>query len=279
MKKLISLILCFLLYLPVYSQRIIELKEVKVFPENFSQDLIEKMKIAVKKNYKKNISNYKVDIEYLKNETDTIANVKQESIIQIDALKMRKYKILNSNGKAFYLDDFFKMYDQGGLFKYGLLEGRLNVLLDISEYPFFNNFSEYNYQVSDFTDFYEISFSSTNKYVGKVKIAKESSNILELEFEDLSNASFLYRGLTAGPAGKVKYINVVIDTRKSVNKAHLYFSESKDKKILLDKISSSVKLSQFEVSKYELNKANKILSKENMRLNTDLILERIAIAN
>lgn len=275
MKKLLPFILCFFFYVPVYSQRVIELKEVKVFPENFSQDLIEKMKIAVKKNYKKNISNYKVDIEYVKNDTDTLANVKQESMIQIDALKMKKYKILKSNGKAFYREDFFKMYDLSDLFKYGLLEGRLNVLLDISEYPFFNNFSEYNYQVSDLTNFYEISFSSTNKYIGKVKIAKESSNILELEFEDLSNASFLYRGLTAGPAGKIKYINVVIDTKELVNKAHLYFSVSKDKKILLDKISSSIKLSQFEVSKYELNKANKILSKENMRLNTDLILERI----
>ena len=62
-----------------------------------------------------------------------------------------------------FQEDFFKIYDQSRLFKYGLIEGRLNVLLDISEYSFFNNFNDYSYQVFDMINFYEISFSSTDK--------------------------------------------------------------------------------------------------------------------
>jgi hypothetical protein len=261
--------------MPVYSQRVIELKEVKVFPENFSHELIERMKIAVKKNYKKNISNYSIDIESMKNDTDTIAHIKQESMIQIDALKTRKYKILKSNGKVFFQEDFFKIYDQSRLFKYGLLEGRLNVLLDISEYSFFNNFNDYSYQVFDMINFYEISFSSTDKFGGKVKIAKESANILELDFENLSDVTYVNSGRTIGATSKTKYMNEIINIRQSIDQAHLYFSESKNKKMLLNKISSSVKLAQYEVVIYDLNKTNKILSKDSMSLITNLKLEKI----
>ena len=275
MKILISFILFSFLYLTGYSQKVIELKEVKVFPENFSHDLIERMKIAIKKNYQKNTSNYSIDIESMKNDTDTIANIKQQSIIQVYALKSRKFKILKSIGKAYFQENFFEIFDQLRLFKFGLLNGRLNYLLDISEYPFFNNFSDYSYQVFDAINFYEISFSSTDKFAGKVKIAKESSNILELDFENLSDMYYKNTHRTVGATGKTKYMNEIINIRKSIDKAHLYFSESKNKKILLDKISSSVKLAQYDVILYELNKANKIFLKDSMSLNTNLKLEKL----
>ena len=47
------------------------------------------------------------------------------------------------------------------------------------------------------------------------------------------------------------------------------------KSTMVNKIISSIELSQFEVTRFELNKANKILSKDNMRLNTNLKLQKI----
>jgi hypothetical protein len=272
MKLLISFLFFTSITLPAYSQKVIELKEVKVYPEKYAYDLIGKMKIAIKNNYQKDISDYQIDIECIKNDTDTFTNINQQSTIQINALKTHKFKILKSNGKANFQEEFYKNYDSSRLFKYGLLEGRLNYVLDLAEFPFFNNFSDYNYQVYDVADYYEISFTSIRKFTGKLKIAKGTYNILELEFEDLSNSSYVNRGLTTGTT---KYINEIINIKKSKDEAHLFFSENENKKILLNKIISSIELSQFEVTRFELNKANKILSKDNMRLITNLKLQKL----
>ena len=272
MKLLISLLFFTSISLPAFSQKVIELKEVKVYPEKYAYDLIGKMKIAIKNNYQKDISDYQIDIESIKNGTDTFTNINQQSTIQINALKTHKFKILKSNGKANFQEEFYKNYDSSRLFKYGLLEGRLNYVLDLAEFPFFNNFSDYNYQVYDVADYYEISFTSIRKFTGKLKIAKGTYNILELEFEDLSNSSYVNRGLTTGTT---KYINEIINIKKSKDEAHLFFFENENKKVILNKIISSIELSQFEVTRFELNKANKILSKDNMRLNTNLKLQKI----
>jgi hypothetical protein len=271
MKISFSFILFCFLCSSAFAQKVIELDEVKVFPENFSYELIAKMKVAIKDNFQKGIQKYDIDIESVKNDIDTIAYIKQQSLIQLNALKINKFKILKSSGKAYFQKEFYKLYDPTRLFRFGLLEGRLNYLLNLSEFPFFNNFIDYRYQIFDLDNYYEISFTSTDKFVGKFKISKETYNILELEFDDISNFSYVNRHLTTGTS---KYINEIINIRKSIDKAHLYFLESDNKKIHLNMIYSTIKLDKYEVIRYELNKANKIISKDNMRLYTNFKLQK-----
>ena len=141
----------------VYSQQVISLKEVRVFPENYATDIIAKMKIATKKNLSKDYSDFQLTVANIKDSKDTVTNIKQNGKFQLRALQNRNYKFADLEGKRFYDDAFFAKYEYTRLFKYWSFYGTLNRLFELDLHQFFKNFDDYKYQVSIKNNCYLVS--------------------------------------------------------------------------------------------------------------------------
>ena len=268
------LLFVFLIFVSnVYSQQVITLKEVRVFPENYAIDIIAKMKIATKKNLSKDYSDFQLTVANIKDSKDTVTNIKQNGKFQLRALQNRNYKFADLEGKRFYDDAFFAKYEYTRLFKYWSFYGTLNRLFELDLHQFFKNFDDYKYQVSIKNNCYLVSFTS-DKYSGEFKVDTLTFNLLNLNYSLIKPQRESGKGTKVGIP---TYITEKLNTLNSVNEIDIIFIQDSFGKISLNSLESRVLWDEFEVFKYEENKANKLKYTDKFRIETFIQMKKISI--
>jgi hypothetical protein len=271
MKPLCLLLCLWVFNLKSFSQTPIPLKEVRVFPENYAIDIIAKMKIATKKNLSKDFLNFQINIESIKNSLDTIINVNQTGKFQLIASNNKNYKFDMLKGNSYYDKSFFQVYDFDTLLKFGSFSGRLNRLFRLDSYQFFTKFTDYKYQVSIKDNCYFISFIS-DTYNGDFSVDTLSSNLLHLNFNLVKSLKKSHKGTKVGiPTYLIEKVNIL----ESVNEADITFIQDSYGKISLNNLESRVLWNEFEIFKYEENKANKLKYTDKFRVETFIQMKKI----
>ena len=263
--------LLFLIFVSnVYSQQIISLKEVRVFTENYAIDIIAKMKIATKKNLSKDYSNFQINVVSLKDSKDTVINIKQIGRFQLKTLHNRNYKFTDLEGKRFYDDSFFARYDYTRLLKYWSFYGTLNRLFELKAYQFFKKFDDYKYQVSIKDNCYFISFIS-DSYTGDFSVDTLTSNLIHLNYSIIKPQRESGKGIKVGTP---TYITEKVNMLESVDEVILTFNQDSYGIISLNSLESRNLYDEFEIFKYEENKANKLRFTDKYRFETFIQLKK-----
>ena len=271
MLKAFVLILFLIFVSNVYSQQVISLKEVRVFPENYAIDIIAKMKIATKKNLSKDFFNFQIKVESMKNNLDTIIIIKQNGKFQLLASNKKNYRFDMLEGKSYFNKSFLQVYDYDTLLKFGSFYGRLNRLFELDSYQFFKNFDEYKYQVSIKDNCYFISFIS-DTYTGDFSVDTLTSNLLHVNCNLIKALKKSHKGTKVGiPTYLIEKVNIL----ESVNEAYITFKQDSNGKISLNSLESRVLWDDFEIFKYEENKANKLKYTDKFKIETIIQMKKI----
>ena len=254
----------------VYSQQVITLKEVRVFPENYAIGIIAKMKTATKKNLSKDYSNFQINVEAIKNSSDTVIHINQKGLFQLKALHNRNYKFDKLVGKNYYDNSFFAKNDFSSILRYGSFYGTLNKLFEFDAYKFFKNFNDYKYQVSIKNNYYLVSFVSET-YTGDFSVDTLTSNLLHININLIKSLRENTKGTKVGtPTYTIEKASIL----ESVDEVNITFQQDNGK-ISLNSLESRVLFDEFEIFKYEENKANKLKYTDKFKYETFIQLKKI----
>lgn len=260
MKSALNFFLILFLSHSCYSQVIISLKEVRVFPESFSHQIIEEMKSSTKRNLNKDFLDSYIYVNAIKNKIDTVISINQTGKFQLKGLQNRNYKFENLEGESFYDHSFFEKYDFGKILEYGSFYGKLNKLFELNSYTFLKDFDSFKYQTSIKNSYYVISFYSDKSYEGELMIDTVTKNLISLKFNLVKPQKENLLGKKVGTPAYIIEKGSIIESKDDVI---IEFHQSNEGKLYLNYLESTVVYENYEIFKYEENKKNNLKFKEN----------------
>jgi hypothetical protein len=278
MKK-VFLVVAFLFASQIYysqetnmTKDTIGLKEV-LLPKGSNKKIIRQYVKQIRKNLRENYNigavNYLTDHFFIKDNRDTLANQKTINKLDIKALSLLEIQaMLLNDANNFHTDasPCIRFEPSVSNNKHWIAFCVYYNSLEVIDYDFFENISNYNYTIAKQDNVTTVTFIGSKYYSGYFSFNSTNYNLIRVMFKNTKPFDRYAWGTEGNPSrlefnSHWKYNDVLVK---------LDFAETDNGRLLLKKLDAKEELTQFEFKRYLQDPKRVIDSDRNIKFYTTL---------
>lgn len=239
-----------LLSFSLYCQDSIRnLKEVIILgtSENSVKEIIKNIKKSCKKNFEFGEKLYHVDQFSILNNNDTILNTSKEVNFFIKSLdnNYTKKNIVNENNLDFKKVDFFNKYkNDKDSPTFWLSEVLYRKNFNVLRFDFFNNLSDYTFEINYNEDRINIHFKSVEMYEGYFVCDSRNFNLIMISFKNSIPYPFYVSENDNGKKISLKKWNYKIES------TYIEFENNNTNQFFIKNLTSTEEINNYTFEKY-----------------------------